>query len=236
MPVEADVHKLRNFILEQMHKLETDQFRKWDAHDFIKMRNLIVSRLTMFNARRGGEPARLTLEEWKEAVLNMSVEGQYLSKYQTVERILECPLFTLGSDALRLKTLHTPRRKTKCDQGSPTKAVNLKVKQQKTVPDPRPVDFRNRPEYSHQFRGALLNFSGTSKMPISHLFRPANIRAVVMDHSYAVEGPVDHFLRSCGLIGVSAVERESVQGDVLEYNGAKKVVVVECTDFTNSTP
>ena len=34
----------------------------------------------------------------------MSAEGQYLSKHQTVEHILECPHFTLGTDA-------TPREK-----------------------------------------------------------------------------------------------------------------------------
>ncbi len=31
------------------------------------MRNIILARLTMFNARRGGEPCRLTLSEWKDA-------------------------------------------------------------------------------------------------------------------------------------------------------------------------
>ena len=34
-----------------------------------------------------------------QTALNMSVEGQYLSKYQTVERILSCQHFTLGTDA-----------------------------------------------------------------------------------------------------------------------------------------
>ncbi|KAK3800728.1 hypothetical protein RRG08_003133 [Elysia crispata] len=34
-----------------------DEYLIWSSSDFVKMRNLIVSRLTMFNARRGGEPA-----------------------------------------------------------------------------------------------------------------------------------------------------------------------------------
>ena len=34
-----------------------------------------------------------------QTALNMSAEGQYLSKHQTVEHILECPHFTLGTDA-----------------------------------------------------------------------------------------------------------------------------------------
>ncbi|KAK3777984.1 hypothetical protein RRG08_038780 [Elysia crispata] len=50
VPVEEDVSKLRAFILNEMQKLSDDELMKWDHHDFVKMRNLIVSRLTMFNA------------------------------------------------------------------------------------------------------------------------------------------------------------------------------------------
>ena len=60
MPTEEDISKLRTFILYEMHKLSDDQFKKWDHHDFVKMRNLIVSRLTMFNAKRE-EGSRLGL-------------------------------------------------------------------------------------------------------------------------------------------------------------------------------
>ena len=63
MSVEEDVSKLRAFILNEMQKMSDDELMKWDHHDFVKMRNLIVSRLTMFNARRGCEPDRLTLHE-----------------------------------------------------------------------------------------------------------------------------------------------------------------------------
>ena len=51
MPVEEDVSKLRAFILNEIQKLSDDERMKWDHHDFVKMRNLIDSRLTMFNAR-----------------------------------------------------------------------------------------------------------------------------------------------------------------------------------------
>ncbi|KAK3735160.1 hypothetical protein RRG08_061704 [Elysia crispata] len=39
----------------------------WRTRQAHTVRNLIVSRLTICSARRGGEPARLTLSEWKEA-------------------------------------------------------------------------------------------------------------------------------------------------------------------------
>ena len=33
----------------------------------VGLRDCVISRLTLFNARRGGEPARLTLIEWQDA-------------------------------------------------------------------------------------------------------------------------------------------------------------------------
>ena len=92
MPTEEDVSRLRAFILQEMHNLSEDQYKfKWDHHDFVKMRNLIVSRLTMFNARRGGEPARLTLQEWEEAANDSWVDPQLV---QTVKDPLEKALFS----------------------------------------------------------------------------------------------------------------------------------------------
>ncbi|GFO41298.1 histone-lysine N-methyltransferase setd8-a [Plakobranchus ocellatus] len=44
------------------------------------MRNLIVSRLTIFNARRGGEPARLTVKEWNDAVNNVWIDQQQVQQ------------------------------------------------------------------------------------------------------------------------------------------------------------
>ena len=35
--------------------------------DYVKLKALACCRLTLFNARRGGEPARLTIAEWQDA-------------------------------------------------------------------------------------------------------------------------------------------------------------------------
>ncbi|XP_070212643.1 uncharacterized protein [Littorina saxatilis] len=67
MPIEQDVKNLKEFVLAEMQKLLQDDYKLWGTHDFVWMRNLIVCRLTMFNARRGGEPARMTLTEWEDA-------------------------------------------------------------------------------------------------------------------------------------------------------------------------
>ena len=76
MPLEKDLIKFRNHIIEKTSKLASDNFQKWDRHDFIEMRNLLVSRLTLFNARRGGEPARMLLSEWKDAEKNAWIDKQ----------------------------------------------------------------------------------------------------------------------------------------------------------------
>ena len=49
-------------------------------HDFVKLRNLIVSRLTLCNARRGGEPARFSRSEWKEAEDGVWVDPELTEK------------------------------------------------------------------------------------------------------------------------------------------------------------
>ena len=76
MPLEKDLIKFRSYIIERTSKLASDNFQKWDRHNFIEMRNLLVSRLTLFNARRGGEPARMKLSEWKDAESNAWIDNQ----------------------------------------------------------------------------------------------------------------------------------------------------------------
>ncbi|GFO35208.1 histone-lysine N-methyltransferase setd8-a [Plakobranchus ocellatus] len=68
MPVEDDISTFRNYLLDEIEK-QMNQYEMWDKHNFVKVRNLVLSRLIMFNARRGGEPARLTVNEWREATL-----------------------------------------------------------------------------------------------------------------------------------------------------------------------
>ncbi|GFS17238.1 hypothetical protein ElyMa_006817400 [Elysia marginata] len=69
MPLEKDDMALRNFLLQEMASMCSDVRLRWDSHDFVRLRNLTVCRLTMFNARGGGEPepARLTIKEWDDA-------------------------------------------------------------------------------------------------------------------------------------------------------------------------
>ncbi|XP_022111566.1 LOW QUALITY PROTEIN: uncharacterized protein LOC110990770 [Acanthaster planci] len=66
MPLERDIKRLKGFTVTAMAEL-VDSCDKSDVHVFNKLRALAVSRLTVFNAHRGGEPSRMTLAEWQDA-------------------------------------------------------------------------------------------------------------------------------------------------------------------------
>lgn len=53
-----------------MGTIMEDSYVVWDTHLYVELRDLLVCRLTLFNARRGGERSRLRLAEWKDAENN----------------------------------------------------------------------------------------------------------------------------------------------------------------------
>jgi len=67
LPSEEDVSKLRQYNVARMQELLSNPYKMWDSHSYIELRDLAVCRLTVFNARRGGEPARLVISEWQDA-------------------------------------------------------------------------------------------------------------------------------------------------------------------------
>lgn len=66
MPTESDLAKLRAHCQEVMAKL-SDVYKKLNVIEFRRLRAATVTRLTVYNARRGSEPARLEMKEWKVA-------------------------------------------------------------------------------------------------------------------------------------------------------------------------
>lgn len=62
MPSEDDLKQLRNYTISRIAQLRRtpDMTRT----EFVELRNLLCSRLTLFNARRGGEPSRLMVDHW----------------------------------------------------------------------------------------------------------------------------------------------------------------------------
>ena len=67
LPSETDVQKVKQYTLQSMSELLDDEYLMWTSKEYIELRDLIVSRLILFNARRVGEPSRLTLSEWEDA-------------------------------------------------------------------------------------------------------------------------------------------------------------------------
>jgi len=63
LPVEADVCRIKHYTTTRMSEMLSDKYLLWDGRSFAELRDLAVSRLTLFNARRGGEPARLTVAQ-----------------------------------------------------------------------------------------------------------------------------------------------------------------------------
>ena len=65
LPDEADVTKLKDFVTCRLKKLTAETCLS--SQNYILLRSLVVSRLTLFNGRRGEEAARLLLTEWQDA-------------------------------------------------------------------------------------------------------------------------------------------------------------------------
>ena len=76
MPIKDDVDTLRRFTISEMNSMLDEPYDFWDDALFVKLRNLIVCRLTLFNARRSGEPARLTLREWTDAIRDAWIDPE----------------------------------------------------------------------------------------------------------------------------------------------------------------
>jgi hypothetical protein len=66
-PLEGDLITLRNYQNKKIEQLTADPFQLWTTVEYNQLRSVLVSRLTLFNGRRGGEPSRLLLSEWNDA-------------------------------------------------------------------------------------------------------------------------------------------------------------------------
>ena len=63
LPEDNGVIELHSFIKEQIKSIVDD----FDMSKYVMLRNLVVSRLTMYNARRGEEGTQLRLKDWADA-------------------------------------------------------------------------------------------------------------------------------------------------------------------------
>lgn len=67
LPRLADNSKLRNHVCARMNTMLTDKFFFWSNVEFVERCDIACARLTLFNARRGGEPAQLQICHWVDS-------------------------------------------------------------------------------------------------------------------------------------------------------------------------
>ncbi|KAJ8018163.1 hypothetical protein HOLleu_43996 [Holothuria leucospilota] len=88
LPQEDDVRCWRDYTVQRMECITYDQLEFWDLHRYVELRDLVVCRLTLFNARRGGEPSRLLVSEWKDAENNVWIDKQQLEALDDIDKAL----------------------------------------------------------------------------------------------------------------------------------------------------
>nr|XP_047130096.1 uncharacterized protein LOC124810008 isoform X2 [Hydra vulgaris] len=88
LPEEKDVQVLQNYILQRIESIMNDRFIFWDSHTFIELRDMVCTRLTLLNARRGGEPARLLLNDWKDAEDGAWIKPQHIKELNQLDKKL----------------------------------------------------------------------------------------------------------------------------------------------------
>lgn len=88
LPQEDDVRCLRDYTVQRMECITYDQLEFWDLHRYVELRDLVVCRLTLFNTRRGSEPSRLLVSEWKDAENNVWIDKQQLEALDDVDKAL----------------------------------------------------------------------------------------------------------------------------------------------------
>ena len=84
MPLEADEFWV--YTLTKIKKLDVFNFITLTC--YISLRNLICARLTLFNARHGGEPPRLFLLELEEANESVWISSAQLQALDDIDRKL----------------------------------------------------------------------------------------------------------------------------------------------------
>ena len=88
LPLEDDLSTLRRHCQEVIQELTQCQYRIFDAKVFGHLRAAIVTRLTVFNARRGSEPAGMELTDWQAGENGEWIDPQTIHHVTTEEEQL----------------------------------------------------------------------------------------------------------------------------------------------------
>ena len=83
LPLEEDLKKICEFTLKSIKNYTSLDYL--DTNEYVALRNSVCCRLTLLNARRGGEAARLLLKEWKDGEKGKWLDTQRMSDLERHE-------------------------------------------------------------------------------------------------------------------------------------------------------
>ena len=105
LPLEADVKLLRKFCVREINNLINVE--NLFQSDYVYLSKLIYTRLLTFNARRGGEPGKLTLTDWT------MVENDRWKRKEDLERLVD-PVERTLAERLKLCYIEGKKKKKGC--------------------------------------------------------------------------------------------------------------------------
>jgi len=88
LPLESDLRVLRKHCRKVMAQLTGDEYKLLEPKEFAQLRAAVVTRLTVFNARRGSEPARMTIADWETGEHGDWIDPQTVHHIDDEERQL----------------------------------------------------------------------------------------------------------------------------------------------------
>lgn len=94
LPLEEDIAALYDYIRKRMDVVSSVWTFK-DKSVYIENRNLAQTRLTLFNARRGGEVSTLSLEDWEDGKMGSWIDQQRLQGLSEADKVLVSTMKTI---------------------------------------------------------------------------------------------------------------------------------------------
>lgn len=91
-PEDDDIKKIRRSTLNTINEQGNASEEDFTTHSFVALRDALVCRLTLYNARRGGEPSRLRIKTWHEANSDVWLDKRHLSKMDPIDKALASKL------------------------------------------------------------------------------------------------------------------------------------------------
>ena len=87
LPMEQDLCDIHRHVIDRIQNL-VSEYQFWTSHSFVELCNIVCTRLTLLNARRGGETSRLEINVWKEAENDGWIDQQRLNNLSVADKIL----------------------------------------------------------------------------------------------------------------------------------------------------